>query len=321
MRTLRITLALGFLLTSCVPKAEYIQVQTELGQLQDEHKKLLKKADENEKDLTAAKEALRSTLNELDKQREETVRQLKEAGEANKSEVESLKKQFERFKIDRRTGMIGKIIPEIALRSGKTLSDAKITEVTASSLKVVHSGGITMASFADLSPELQWEAVWDEDEAKQHEASVAVKNKEDAQNMGTMRMAQSVELALKQRGDVEKRVRELEALIPNLQARVGEQRSALNSAFDRLNSNSGGSGRSGFIKGVKRRDFGDDWNRSEPENSELLTNWQKRPPEASGMDGLANAIRTTRQMGSAASAELEKLKVSLENTKGLSVGN
>jgi hypothetical protein len=311
------TITLGILLVSCVPKADHVELQREHENLQAQHKALQAEAADQKEDAAALKEALLTTKDALDKQKEEASRQIQEA----KGELESLKSEFQKFKTDRRTGMVGKKFPEIVLKNERVLTDAKITEVTASSLKVLHSGGITMVRFAELGPELKWEAVWDEKEAAEHEAVLAEKNKEDAQNMGTIRMAQTVELAIKQRAQLEKRVRELEALVPNLLSTVADQRRQLNSAFERFNSTDTRSGRPGSIGGVKSRDYRENWNPDEPENSELLSNWQIRPAGASGMVSFASAIQASKKMGSAASAELAKLKDALANTKNISVGN
>jgi hypothetical protein len=317
------TITLGILLVSCVPKADHVELQREHENLQAQHKALQAEAADQKEDAAALKEALLTTKDALDKQKEEASRQIQEAKESAKGELESLKSEFQKFKTDRRTGMVGKKFPEIVLKNERVLTDAKITEVTASSLKVLHSGGITMVRFAELGPDLQWEAVWDEEEAAEHEAVLANKNKEDAQNMGTIRMAQSVELAVKQRTVAENRVRELEALIPNFLSRVDEQRSQLNSAFSKLkeqHTRAPDPFRRGSITRISRN-LDDDWNSSEPENSQLLTNWQKRTQESSALDGLANAIRSTKKMGSAASAELAKLKAALANNQNLNVGN
>jgi hypothetical protein len=315
------TITLGILLVSCVPKADHVELQREHENLQAQHKALQAEAADQKEDAAALKEALLTTKDALDKQKEEASRQIQEAKESAKGELESLKSEFQKFKTDRRTGMVGKKFPDIVLKNERVLTDAKITEVTASSLKVLHSGGITMVRFAELGPELKWEAVWDEKEAAEHEAVLAEKNKEDAQNMGTIRMAQTVELAIKQRAQLEKRVRELEALVPNLLSTVADQRRQLNSAFERFNSTDTRSGRPGSIGGVKSRDYRENWNPDEPENSELLSNWQIRPAGASGMVSFASAIQASKKMGSAASAELAKLKDALANTKNISVGN
>lgn len=290
-------------LASCVPKAAHIQLAQEKEELESEVARLNDTIRKNalikselvtlQKEAEAAKEALIL-------EKEEALRRAKTTAE----ELEALKRTFEQFKVDRRTGMIGGKIPEVALKNGKILINAEITSVTASTVRFSHSAGISAIRLADLSSDLQWQAVWDEAESQEYEARLAKKTKENSQEFKTYMTIQAAMLETQKLEDVEKRVNELNKIIPTLRDRLSDQRSNLNSAFQKLTSQS---------RSLNRVN----WNSAAPEDSEMFFDWQKRPTGVgiSQLEGMANAIRTTKDSGAAATAELTRLKELLDGAK------
>jgi hypothetical protein len=304
MKYLRFTAPLVLLFSACVPKSEHLALARENELLEAEVAQIkaqLEEVGDIKRELSESQKAAREALDKLNQQKSEAELRAAAAVE----ELNALKKKFEQFKVDRRTGMVGKKLPDMVLSYGKTMTQPEIREVTASTVRFVHSGGISEVRLADLGPDLQWEAVFDENEANEHEAVSAEKREEDAQKFATYQREQSVLLAARKRAEMEKRVKELTALIPKLRTTLSAQRQALNNAF-RKKSPRSSSG----------------WNSGQPENSEVFTDPMKRAAMIGfgELEGLASAVRITKQTGAAASAELATLKSALANTKPIRPG-
>ena len=304
MKYLRFTAPMVLLFSACVPKSEHLALAREHELLEVEAAQLRKQLEEvgdiNRK-LSESQKAAQEAQDKLNQQKLEAEQRAAAAVE----ELSALKKKFEQFKVDRRTGMVGKKLPDLVLSYGKTLTQPEIREVTASTVRFVHSGGISEVRLADLGPDLQWEAVFDENEAKKHEALSAEKREKDAQKFTAYQREQSVLLAARKRAEMEKRVKELTELIPKLRTTLSVQRGDLNNAFRRKSPRSSSG-----------------WNSGEPENSEVFTDPMKRASLVGfgELEGLASAVRITKQMGSAAIAELATLKSALANTKPIRPG-
>jgi hypothetical protein len=304
MKYLRFTAPLVLLVSACVPKSEHLALAREHELLEAEAvqmRKQLEEVGDIKNELSESQKAAREAQDKLNQQKLEAEQRAKAAVE----ELEALKKKFEQFKVDRRTGMVGKKLPDLALSYGKTLIQPEIREVTASTVRFVHSGGISEVRLADLGPDLRWEAVFDENEAEEHEARLAEKREEDAQKFTVYKREQSVLIAATKRAEMEKRAKELTALIPKLRTQLSAQRRDLNNAF-RKKSPRSSSG----------------WNSGQPENSEMLTDPMKRSAIVgiSELEKLADAVRATKQLGSAAIAELATLKSALAKTKSVPLG-
>ena len=293
-------------LASCVPKNEFIQLAQEKEGLENEVARLnetIRKNTQFNSELLTQKKEAQAAKDTLTQEKEEALKRAKATAE----ELEALKRTFEQFKVDRRTGMIGKKHPEVVMRGGKKLINAEIAEVTAATVRLVHSGGITVARLADLGPDLQWEAVWDEAESQAYEAVMARKDKERSEQFKSYMTVQKALLDTKELEKNEKRVLELEKLIPTLRTRLDEQRAELNNAYDNSSRQ---------IRSLSRIE----WDFDAPENSEIFVDRERRPitmgiSKLERLFTLATAIRTTKDAGSAATAELARLKEVLENAK------
>lgn len=303
MKTCMPMIVLMVSLASCVPKAEFIQLAEEKELLEKKVANLndtIKKNGQIEIALATLQKEAQAAKDALTQEKEEALRRAKATAE----ELEALKQTFEKFKVDRRTGMIGKKLPEVALKGGKSLTNGQIKEVTASTVRFEHSAGIALVRLADLGPDLQWEAVWSEAESMEYEALLAKKSKENSQQFKTYMTVQSALLDTQKLKDVEKSIVEHEKLIGTLRTRLADQRAELNAAYQRMSS------QSKSLSGLN-------WNSGAPEDSEILTNWLKRPA-ISGfgqLDGLASSVRTTKESGAAATAELGRLKEMLDNSR------
>lgn len=290
-------------LASCVPKADFAQLAQEKEELENEVVRLnetIRKNTQLKSELLTLQKEAQAAKDTLTQEKEEALKRAKATAE----ELEALKRTFEQFKADRRTGMIGKKIPEIALKGGKNLMNVEIKEVTAATVRLGHSGGIIVARLADLGPDLQWEAVWDEAESQAYEAMMARKDKENSEQFKTYMSIQSASLETQKLESAEKRAAELEKLIATLRTRLEDQRGELNTAYQKMAAKS-------------RSLYRVNWDTAAPETSEMFTDWQKRPVTlgVGQLEGMANAIRTTKEAGASATAELARLKEVLENTK------
>lgn len=145
---------------SCVKKTDYDALQLENQALQtrvDEasHQLLQSQTDVillqgQLQKLTALESELKQTENELQK---------------SQNELKALKAQFDRFRTQRRSAMVGKKFPTLSLEDGRVLREAEITAVTAEDLSIRYADGLVKVALAKTTPDLRWEACYDPLEA------------------------------------------------------------------------------------------------------------------------------------------------------------
>lgn len=148
------------LMGSCVKKTDYDALQLENQALQtrvDEasHQLLQSQTDVillqgQLQKLTALESELKQTENELQK---------------SQNELKALKAQFDRFRTQRRSAMVGKKFPTLSLEDGRVLREAEITAVTAEDLSIRYADGLVKVALAKTTPDLRWEACYDPLEA------------------------------------------------------------------------------------------------------------------------------------------------------------
>lgn len=160
------TLALlaGSFVSGCVKKADYDSLQIENQALQarlDEASRQLLQA---QTDVVALQTQTRTLqLMEVQAQSQKTQLQLKQS----QDELNALKAEFEKFRIQRRSAMVGKKFPVLSLDGGKVLREAEITAIDAAEVAIRHDGGFVKIALANTSDPLRWEACFDPQEAKE----------------------------------------------------------------------------------------------------------------------------------------------------------
>lgn len=150
---------LAVLLAGCVKQSDYEILQKENQQLQMR--------------LDQASEQLRLTQVELSAQQARTLQLLEVQSKLEKSEeqlrqtqaqMEALKAEFDKFRTQRRTAMVGKQYPLLNLEDGKVLRDAQITAINAEEVSFRHDGGFAKVALAKTTDDLRWEACYDPQE-------------------------------------------------------------------------------------------------------------------------------------------------------------
>jgi len=111
---------------------------------------------------------------------EAEVKKLKNSATQEKElqqELDALKKEYEAFKFQRRTGMIGKKFPSLLLADVTELKNIEVRTVNAAMLTVMHESGVRRIRLADVNNlEVKWEAVWTPAEAQAEEDRIAKKD-------------------------------------------------------------------------------------------------------------------------------------------------
>lgn len=301
----------SLMIVCCVPKSEHEGLRGEFNALEEVKNQLQGKVDqltaaigqqqkENQALIDAAVKEARSEAEGQIREKEDEI--LKVQGE-----LEMLKKEFEKFKEVRRTGMVDRKYPTLVVKNLR-MTDAVIKNVSASTVKFAHSGGISSVRLADLGSDMQWEAVWTAEEAEQHEKYVTANNAKAAQASQAANTANEIMLAIKDKGQSERRAEELRKLVPNLTQLIDARRQDLNDAFERLARQ---------YSRLAEAGNSNDWNREAPEASPLLVDWQKRPAMQGlrELDALASGIKAIQKQGSAAVDELSRLEKSLDSTR------
>jgi outer membrane murein-binding lipoprotein Lpp len=161
-RTLSATAAALLLLGGCVKKSEYDALQIENQTLQtrvDQTNHLLV---QSQADLSLLQAQMRQFL-PVQAQLQKTQLDLTQSQE----EFKALKTQFDQFRTQRRSAMVGKKFPVLNLEDGKVLREAEITAVSSEDLSIRHADGLVRVALAKTTPNLRWEACYDPQEAKE----------------------------------------------------------------------------------------------------------------------------------------------------------
>lgn len=156
-----IALTLGAILPACVKQSEYEALQQENQQLQ----KRLDQANEQARQAQAelsVQQARIFQLMEVETKLQKTQEQLLQT----QTELDALKAEFEKFRTQRRSAMLGKKYPVLNLDNGRSLREAEITSIAGEELSIKHQDGVLKVALAASSDDLRWEACYDPREAR-----------------------------------------------------------------------------------------------------------------------------------------------------------
>jgi chromosome segregation ATPase len=269
------SLAAVVMLTSCgVPKVDYEALQKENQELQ----KVIDRGNQSFRQLQAQFEHAQkglAAITTVEKRIKELERELADKNQ----ELQQLEETFEKFKKDRRNGMLGKDIPILRLDNGRTLKNVRITAFKDDELSLRHDDGFLKVALAETSQDLRWEACFDPAEneaAKRRRVLATAKALSNALDQKRL-MDPSAEI-VRSNNDEAKRVR----------AAIDQQRAALNRAHDDMAARNPSA-----FKGAH-------WNSSRPEDSGLINVFSERRAilGISALDNMAAGIK----------ANLEKLR-------------
>ena len=236
------------LLVGCVKKSEYDALQIENQTLQtrvDQTNHLLV---QSQADLSGLQVQMQQFL-AVQAQLLKTQQELKQSQE----EFKALKAEFDKFRIQRRSAMVGKKFPVLNLDDGKVLHQAEITAVSADEVAIRHADGILKVALAKTSPDLRWEACYDPLESTDKvRENLLLKARESAARLASeqarMSPAPAPAPAVPSRNVVEV-----------LRSQLASQRQTLNADYQALAAKNPAAMR------------GAQWNSSQPETSPFLT--------------------------------------------------
>lgn len=235
------------LLSGCVKKSEHDALQIENQSLQtrvDETNHLLVQSQADLSTLQAQMQQFLAVQDQLQKTQQELTH--------SQDQFKALKAQFDRFRTQRRSAMVGKKFPMLTLEDGKVLREAEITAVTAEDLSIRHADGLIRVAFAKTTPDLRWEACYDPFEAAEiSREKTLLKARETESRLAREQAspppspAPSTAIPARYAVDV-------------LRAQLAAQRQALNTDYQALAAKN-----SAALRGVE-------WNSAQPEVSPLL---------------------------------------------------
>ncbi len=258
----------AMLMCSCVKKEDYERVMKEKAELQAQ-------LDQRQLQIIQLQEQLVATQLQLT-QIVELQTRLKDALsrlEDRQKEIDDLKARWEKYKGERRQGMLGREFPELRLDDGRLLKKAKITALQGDELSFIHDSGFMKVLLSKSNDDLRWQACFDPTEAA---ASERAKMLAQARELDQR-------LTEKQRADVPPRPsstsRSQEARV--LESVIRAQRQALNESYNRLRQQ-----QPSALRGAS-------WDSSRPEDSGLINVFAERRAiiGISQLDSLAVAIK------------------------------
>ncbi len=154
-------LALGVFLPGCVKQSEYDALQQENQQLQRRLDQANEQARQAQADLSVQQTRVLQLM-EVETKLQKTQEQLLQT----QDELDALKKEFEKFRTQRRSAMVGKKYPVLSLENGRMLREAEITAIAGEELSIKHQGGALKVALAESSDDLRWEACYSSQEAR-----------------------------------------------------------------------------------------------------------------------------------------------------------
>lgn len=150
---------IAVLLAGCVKQSDYETLQKENQQLQMRLDQTNEQLRLTQLELSA-QQARSQQLLEVQSKLEKSQEQLRQT----QAQMEALKVEFDKFRTQRRTAMVGKKYPQLSLEDGKVLRDAQITAITAEEVSFRHDGGFMKVALAKTTDDLRWEACYDPQE-------------------------------------------------------------------------------------------------------------------------------------------------------------
>ncbi|WP_395717134.1 hypothetical protein [Prosthecobacter sp.] len=150
---------IAVLLAGCVKQSDYEILQKENQQLQMRLDQTNEQLRLTQLELSA-QQARSEQLLEVQSKLEKSQEQLRQT----QAQMDALKVEFDKFRTQRRTAMVGKKYPQLSLEDGKVLRDAQITAITAEEVSFRHDGGFMKVALAKTTDDLRWEACYDPQE-------------------------------------------------------------------------------------------------------------------------------------------------------------
>ena len=258
----------AMLVCGCVKKEDYERVMKEKTELQAQLDQRQLQIIQLQEQLTATQLQLTQIV-ELQTRLKDALSRLEE----RQKEIDDLKARWEKYKGERRQGMIGREFPELRLDDGRLLKKAKITALQGDELSFIHDSGFMKVLLSKSNDDLRWQACFDPSEAAASERA----------KMLAQARALDQRLTEKQRADVPpppaRTSRSQEARV--LESVIRAQRQALNEAYNRLRQQ-----QPSALRGAS-------WDSSRPEESGLINVFAERRAiiGISQLDSLAVAIK------------------------------
>jgi len=261
----------AMLMCSCVKKEDYERVMKEKAELQAQ-------LDQRQVQIRQLQEQLAATQLQLT-QIVELQTRLKDALsrlEDRQKEIDDLNARWEKFKEERRQGMIGREYPEIRLDDGRLLKKAKITAMQGDELAIIHESGFMKVMLSKSNDQVRWQACFDPNEAAASErAKMLAQARLLDQRLSEKNTSSPATLTNKPGNSG----REQEARL--LESVIRAQRLELNNAHARLSKQ-----QPGALRGAH-------WDSTRPEDSGLLNVFAERRAVLgiSQLDIMASAIK------------------------------
>lgn len=257
----------AMLVCGCVKKEDYERVMKEKTELQAQLDQRQLQIIQLQEQLTATQLQLTQIV-ELQTRLKDALSRL----EDRQKEIDDLKARWEKYKGERRQGMIGREFPELRLDDGRLLKKAKITALQGDELSLMHESGLMKVLLSKSNDDLRWQACFDPTEAAASERA----------KMLAQARALDQRLTEKQRSGPstpKTSTRAQEARL--LESVIRAQRQALNEAYNRLRQQ-----QPSALRGAS-------WDSSRPEESGLINVFAERRAiiGISQLDSLAVAIK------------------------------
>jgi hypothetical protein len=263
---------IAILACGCVKKEDYERVMKEKAEVQAQ-------LDQRQLQIRQLQEQLAATQIQLT-QIVELQTRLKDALarlEERQKEIDELNARWEKYKEERRQGMIGREYPELRLDDGRLLKKVRLTAMQGSEVSFMHEGGVVKVLLSKSNDQLRWQACFDPTEAADSErAAMLAKARLLDQRLyekNTSSSGPAISTSQSTSGKTEE-IRVLESVIR-------AQRKALNDAHARLSQQ-----QPAALRGAH-------WNSARPEDSGLLNVFAERRIVLgiSQLDSMATAIK------------------------------
>lgn len=242
IRIIQTASALLWLLSGCVKKSEYDALQMENQALQKRVDQASRYLQQYQAEMSALQIQIQQFAG-VQAQLEKTRQELNESQAA----YERLKSEFDRFRIQRRSAMMGKKFPVLNLDDGRVLREAEITSIDAEEISLRHADGVIKIALAKTSDDLRWEACYDVREAsdKALEKQLAKARESEAREQNAPVQPPAAPQPTRQPVDI-------------LRSQLAAQRTALNTEYRALAAKNPAA-----LRGAP-------WNSIQPEASPLL---------------------------------------------------
>jgi hypothetical protein len=148
-------------LSGCVKQSDYEALQQENQQLQMRLDQANLQVRQSQTDLGVQMSRIQQLMEVQGK-----LERSQELLEQTQAELDAQKAEFEKFRTQRRSAMLGKKYPTIMLDNGKELHDVEITAFTRDVLSIKHRDGALKVALAESSDDLRWEACFNPQDAR-----------------------------------------------------------------------------------------------------------------------------------------------------------